>query len=61
MSLEDFKFADFNALTNNKPSFDQPVERKQKANEELIQMSGNDDYLSRNLLDHLYHQNYCWH
>ena len=48
----------FNALINNKPFFDQPVKGKEEACEKLIEMSRNDDYTTRNLLDYLYHQNY---
>ena len=38
------KIKDFNALINNKPFFDQPVEAKQEAYEKLIEMSRNDYY-----------------
>ena len=48
---------DFNALTDNKPVFDQPVKSKQ-AYEKHIKMSRNNDDTRRNLLDYLYHQNY---
>ena len=34
---------DFNALTDNKPFFDQPVKNKQKEYEKLIEMSRNVD------------------
>ena len=47
---------DFNALINNKPFFDQPVKNKQEAYEKLIEMSRNDDYSTRSLLNYLYHQ-----
>ena len=33
-----------NALVDNKPFFGQPVKGKQKAYEELIEMSRNNDY-----------------
>ena len=49
---------DFNALINNKPFFDQPVKNKQEAYKKLIEMSGNDNYATGNLLDYLYHQKY---
>ena len=49
---------DFNALIDNKPLFDQPVENKQKAYEKLIAMSKNGDYTSGNLLKYLNHQKY---
>ena len=35
---------DFNALTDNKSFFDQPVKSIQEAYEKLIEMSSNDDY-----------------
>ena len=41
MSLVEIK--DFNALTDNKPSSDQPVKNKQKAYGKLVEMSRNDD------------------
>ena len=31
----------------------------QEAYEKLIEMTRNDDYATENLLDYLYHQNYC--
>ena len=49
---------DFNALMDNKPFFDQPIKNRQEAYEKLIEMSRNDDYTTRNLLDYLYHQNH---
>ena len=49
---------DFNALIENKPFFDQSVKNKQEAYEKPIEMSRNDDYITRNLLDFSYHQNY---
>ena len=49
---------DFNALIDNKPFFDQPVKNKQEMYEKRIVMSRNDDYITGNLLDYLYHQNY---
>ena len=48
---------DFNALIYNKPSFDQPVKRNQKAYEKRIKMSRN-DYTTGNFLDDLFHQQY---
>ena len=47
---------DFNAWTNNKPVFDQPVKNKQESHEKLTQISKNDDYTTGNLLDYLYNQ-----
>ena len=48
---------DFSALIGNKPIFDQLVE-KQEVHEKLAEMSRNNDYTTRNLLDYSYHQNY---
>ena len=48
---------DLNALIDNKQLFDQPVKNKQEAYE-LIKMSINDDYITGNLLDYSYRQNY---
>ena len=48
---------DFNALIDNKPFFDQPVKNKQ-AYEKLTEMSRNDNYITGDLLNYLYHQNY---
>ena len=47
---------DFNALTDNKPFFDQPVKNKQEAYEKLVEMSRNDNYTIGYLLDFSYHQ-----
>ena len=47
---------DFNALTDNKPFFDQPVKNKQEAYEKLVEMSRNDIYTIGYLLDFSYHQ-----
>ena len=41
-----------------KSFFDQPVKNKE-ASEKLIEISRNDYYTTENLLDFLYHQNYC--
>ena len=49
---------DFNALIDNISLFDQPVKIKQKAYEKLVEMWRNDDYMTGNLLDFSYHQNY---
>ena len=42
-----------NALTDNKPFFDQPVRNKQEAYEKFVEMSRNDNYATRKLLDYL--------
>ena len=56
MSLVDIK--DFNALIDNKQFFDQAVTNKEGLYEKLVEMSRNDDYTTRNLLNYLYHQSY---
>ena len=48
---------DFNAFIVNNRRFDQPVKKK-KMYEKLIEMSGNDDYITENLLDFSYLQNH---
>ena len=53
MTLVEIK--DFNALIDNKPFFNQPVK---KCNEKLVEMSRNDNYTTRNMLDYLRHQKY---
>ena len=35
------------------------MKNKQERYEKIIEMSRNDDYTTSNLLDFLYHQNYC--
>ena len=49
---------DFNALVDNKPFFDQPLKKKQKAHEKFIETLRNNDYTTGNFLDYLYHQKY---
>ena len=49
---------DFNALIDNKQFFDQAVNNKEELYEKLAEMSRNDGYTTRNLLNYLYHQNY---
>ena len=49
---------DFNVLIDSKPFFDQPVKNEQEAYEILIEMSRNNRYTIRNLLDYSYYQNY---
>ena len=56
MSLVEIK--DFNALIDNKQFFDQAVNNKEELYEKLAEMSRNDGYTTRNLLNYLYHQNY---
>ena len=47
-----------NELIDNKPFFDQPIKNKQEVYEKILEMSRNDNYITRNLLDYLYHQIY---
>ena len=49
---------DFNALIDNRPFFDQPIKKKQEAQEKPVKMPRNVDFTTGNLLDYLYHQNY---
>ena len=55
MPLIDIK--NFNALIDNKLFFERPVKNRQEAYEKLVEMSRNNNYTTRNLLDYLYHQN----
>ena len=60
MPLVETKY--FNPLIENKPFFDQPVEKKQEAFQKHIEMSRNDDHNMGNLFDYLYHQlNHLYH
>ena len=45
----------FNSLIGNILFFDQAVNRQQ-AYEKLVEMSRNNDYITQNLLDYMYHQ-----
>ena len=45
-------------LKYSKPFIDQPVKNKQGEYEKLIEMSNNNDYTTRRLLDYLYHQKF---
>ena len=49
---------DFDALTDNKSFFDQPVKNRQEAHEKRVEMARNDDYTTEILLDFSYYQNY---
>ena len=53
------KIKDFNAITDNKPSFIKPVKNKQEMYEELVRMSMNDGYATGNVEYYLYYQKYC--
>ena len=59
MSITCLEINDFNAFIDNKPLFVQPVKNKQVAYEKPMEMSRNNDYTTGNLLDYLYHENYC--
>ena len=50
---------DINALTDNKPFFDQSVENKPEAYEKRIEITRNDDWTTGNSLDYLCHQSCC--
>ena len=56
MSLVEIKA--FNALIDIKQFFDQAVNNKEELYEKRVEMSRNDDYTTRNLLNYLYHQSY---
>ena len=45
-------------LIDNKTFFDQPVKNKHEAYEKPVEMSRNNDYITGNVLDYSYHQNY---
>ena len=45
---------DFNALINNKQFFDLPLKNKQNVYEKLVEMAGNDDCTTGNLLNFSY-------
>ena len=49
MQLVEMK--EFNALNDSKPFFDQPVKKKQKTYEKIIEFLRSDDYTTGNLLD----------
>ena len=47
-----------NILTDNESSFYQRVKNKQETYENSVEMSKNDDYTTKNLLDYLYYETY---
>ena len=47
-----------NALIVNKRYFDLPLKNKQEGYEKLVEISRNEDYITRNLLDFSYHQKF---
>ena len=47
----------FKAIIEKKPLLYQLIQNKQEAYEKLVEMSRNNDYARRNLLDYLYHNN----
>ena len=55
MSITLVEIKDFNALIENTPFFDRPVQNKQETCEKLVEMARNDNYTTENLLDYLYH------
>ena len=44
----------FNVLTDGKPFFDIPIKNTEKAYEQIIEISKNNDYATDNLLDYQY-------
>ena len=56
MSIVEIKYV--NVLTDNESSFYQHMKNKQEAYENPLEMSKNDDYTTKNLLDYLYYQTY---
>ena len=48
------KIKDFNVLIDGKPFFDIPIKNKEKAYEQIVEMSRNNDYRTGNLLDYEY-------
>ena len=54
MPLEEIK--DFNTLISKRSFSNQPVKNKQESYEKLIEMPGNDDYTTRNVVDYLCHK-----
>ena len=52
--LPNIEIKDFNDLIDRKSFFDLPVKNKEEAYEKIIDMSNNNDYKTRNLLDFRY-------
>ena len=48
------KKKDFNVLIDDKRFFDVPIKNKEKTHTKIIEMSKNNDYRTRNLLDYEY-------
>ena len=48
------EITDFNVLIDGKSFFDVPVKNKEEAYEKIIEMNGNNDYTTGNLLDYEY-------
>ena len=51
MSLVQIK--DFNELIDNKPVFDQPIKNKQEASKKLVEMSRNNVYATKIIINSL--------
>ena len=49
---------DFNVLIEGKPFFEIPVKNKEEAYKQIIEMSKNNEYITRNLLDYEYFSKY---
>ena len=52
--LPKIEIKDFNVLTEGKPFFEIPVKNKEGSYEAIIEMSKNNDYTTRNLLEYEY-------
>ena len=52
--IPSIEMKDYNVLTDGKPFFEIPVKNKEKAYEQIIEMSKNNDYTTGNLLDYEY-------
>ena len=49
---------DFHELIDNSPLFDKNMKNKKEVHEKLVEMLGNNDYATWNLLNYSYNQNY---
>ena len=52
--VQNVEIKDFDVLIDGKSFFDLPVKNEEKAYEKIIEMSNNNDYTTRNLLDYGY-------
>ena len=56
--VPEVEIKDFNALTDRRPFFEIPIKDKEKAYEQIIETSKNNDYTTGNLLDYEYFSKY---